>query len=245
MPKKRKDGRYQRKITLSDGRQKIVYGRTLAELNDAADEMRSEDRQGMVVGDTTTVGEWAKIWITKYKGSLRPKTLEMYRGAYNVHILPVLGDMMLRSVRPVHCREVMHRISDQSESLQHKVIITMHQIFSTAQQNGLVLTDPSMGLKVTPHHRGEKRKSLSDEQVKELTIHTSATYLSEALLEQNLMEGHEDTYGLYIDAMDGEVASASENKAWCFDKNGEMVETGVAQTILEDGSVYNFYIVTW
>lgn len=85
----------------------------------------------------------------------------------------------------------------------------------------------------------------SDEQVKELTIHTSATYLSEALLEQNLMEGHEDTYGLYIDAMDGEVASASENKAWCFDKNGEMVETGVAQTILEDGSVYNFYIVTW
>ena len=38
MPKKRKDGRYQRKITLSDGRQKIVYGRTLAELNAAADE---------------------------------------------------------------------------------------------------------------------------------------------------------------------------------------------------------------
>ena len=33
MPKKRKDGRYQRKITLSDGRQRVVYGRTLAELN--------------------------------------------------------------------------------------------------------------------------------------------------------------------------------------------------------------------
>ena len=28
--KKRADGRYQRKITLSDGRQKVVYGRTLA-----------------------------------------------------------------------------------------------------------------------------------------------------------------------------------------------------------------------
>lgn len=35
--KKRKDGRYQRKVTLSDGRQKIVYGRTLAELNAAED----------------------------------------------------------------------------------------------------------------------------------------------------------------------------------------------------------------
>ena len=38
--KKRKDGRYQRKITLSDGRQKIVYGRTLAELNTAEDALR-------------------------------------------------------------------------------------------------------------------------------------------------------------------------------------------------------------
>ena len=77
------------------------------------------------------------------------------------------------------------------------------------------------------------------------TVYAKTREEAEALLEQNLMEGHEDTYGLYIDAMDGEVASASENKAWCFDKNGEMVETGVAQTILEDGSVYNFYIVTW
>lgn len=33
MPKKRKNGRYHRKITLSDGRQRVVYGRTLAELN--------------------------------------------------------------------------------------------------------------------------------------------------------------------------------------------------------------------
>ena len=55
MPKKRKDGRYQRKITLSDGRQKIVYGRTLAELNAAADAVRDEDRQGIKVGDDTLV----------------------------------------------------------------------------------------------------------------------------------------------------------------------------------------------
>ena len=30
--KKRKDGRYQRKVTLSNGKCKIVYGRTLADL---------------------------------------------------------------------------------------------------------------------------------------------------------------------------------------------------------------------
>ena len=39
--KKRKDGRYQRKVTLSDGRQKIVYGKTLAELNATSQKMAS------------------------------------------------------------------------------------------------------------------------------------------------------------------------------------------------------------
>ena len=36
MPKKRKDGRYQKKVTLSAGKQKIVYGKTIAELNQEA-----------------------------------------------------------------------------------------------------------------------------------------------------------------------------------------------------------------
>ena len=34
--KKRKDGRYQRRVTLSNGKTKLVYGRTPAEGNAAA-----------------------------------------------------------------------------------------------------------------------------------------------------------------------------------------------------------------
>ena len=72
--KKRKDGRYQKKVTLSDGRQKLMYGRTIAEVTQAADALRDEDRMGLVAGDDTTVGEWAKVWITNYKSDLRAST---------------------------------------------------------------------------------------------------------------------------------------------------------------------------
>lgn len=168
MPKKRKDGRYQRKITLSDGRQKMVYGRTLAELNAAADAVRAEDRQGVRVGDTTLVGEWAKIWLEKYKSDLRPNTVRMYRDAYNVHIMPELGGMMLREVKPVHVRAVMKCVADKSESLQNKVLLTMRQIFETARQNGLIVKNPTEGLKITPHARPEKPKVLASEQIKML-----------------------------------------------------------------------------
>ncbi len=85
----------------------------------------------------------------------------------------------------------------------------------------------------------------SDGTVKEFEVKTCATYLGEALMETDFVEAHEDTYGLYLDAMDGEAAAMADNKAWCFDKNGAMCETGVSQTIIADGDVYAFYILTW
>ena len=79
-----KDGRYQKKVILSDGWQKLVYGRTIAEVNQAADALRDQDKQGLVVGDTTTVDEWAKTWFATYKSNLRANTQAMYKNAYNV-----------------------------------------------------------------------------------------------------------------------------------------------------------------
>lgn len=141
--KKRKDGRYQKMVTLSDGRRKMVYGRTIAETNQAADALRDQDRAGLIVGDTTTVNEWAKTWITTYKAGLRNNTLQGYRNAYNNHILPHIATMKLQDIRPVHVR----------------------QLFTTARQNGLMLKDPTEGIKVTPHARPQKKKFLTlDEQ---------------------------------------------------------------------------------
>lgn len=180
MPKKRKDGRYQRKIILSDGRQKLVYGRTLAELNAAADAIKAEDRQGIRVGDETLVGEWAKIWLTKYKSGLRPNTLEMYRNAYNVHIMPFIGDLRLKEIRPVHCREIMQNIETKSQSLQRKVIITLQQIFSTAAENGLIGKNPAKGLKIAPVQAEKKNKVISREDMK--TLLTQAESLKDKRL---------------------------------------------------------------
>lgn len=169
--KKRKDGRYQKKVTLSDGRQKLVYGRTIAEVNQAADALRDQDRQGLVVGDTTTVDEWAKTWITTYKSGLRENTLSGYRNAYNVHILPYIATMQLKEVRPVHIREVMKAVSGFSEDLQRKVLNTMRQLFATARQNGLMIGDPTDGIKITPHAKPKKKEHLTRAEQQSLMAH--------------------------------------------------------------------------
>ena len=54
--KKRKDGRYQKSITLANGKPKVVYGRTVAEIQDKARRLLQQDDAGMIVGDHTLVG---------------------------------------------------------------------------------------------------------------------------------------------------------------------------------------------
>lgn len=168
--KKRKDGRYQRKVTLSDGRQKIVYGKTLAELNAAEDSLRAQDQAGLQVGDHTLVGEWAKIWIQSYKADLRASTVRMYRGAYNKHIMPELGTMELQEVRPIHVQRVMMRVSNKSVSLQHKVLLTMRQLFETARLNNLIMRNPTDGIKTTPHARPSRKEYLTPEEARALML---------------------------------------------------------------------------
>lgn len=85
----------------------------------------------------------------------------------------------------------------------------------------------------------------SDGKTAEFTFRTSASLLSDALEMENLIEAHEDAYGLYVDSVDGEEAKMEDSAAWVFDRNGEMCPTGIADTLLEDGDVYDFYILTW
>ncbi len=162
--KKRKDGRYAKKISLPDGTQKFVYGKSIAEVNQKERCMLKEFEQGIKLGDNTTVGEWAQEWFKVYKSSLRAKTKLNYMNAYNNHIFPYLSSMPLKAVRPIDIQKVMGEIADKSEDLQRKVLNTMGQIFKTAKVNGLIGSNPTEGIKITPHATDERIKALTIEQ---------------------------------------------------------------------------------
>lgn len=166
--KRRADGRYQKRITLSNGKTRLVYGRTEAELKAAVRSVQAQDEAGLKVGDHTLVGEWAKIWLRSYKQGLRPATTKMYRDAYNLHIMQHIGCMELQEVRPVHIRAIMAEITEQSESLQHKVLITVRQIMQTAQANHLIRDDPTDGIRITTHARPKQKKYLTQDEAEEL-----------------------------------------------------------------------------
>lgn len=85
----------------------------------------------------------------------------------------------------------------------------------------------------------------TDGTTKDFSIKTDKTILSDALTDEGLIEGHEDTYGLYIDSVDGERVEAANNQAWVFTKDGQYVDTGVSTTPISDGDHYEFFVTTW
>ena len=78
------------------------------------------------------------------------------------------------------------------------------------------------------------------------TIYTDAEYLRAALEQENLIEGTESQYGLYVTSVDGEAADDSKQEWWGYSVNGVFAEFGVDSQPVSDGDVYDFVLnVGW
>lgn len=83
-----------------------------------------------------------------------------------------------------------------------------------------------------------------DESSKDFSFTTDAENLRTALEEQELIEGTESEYGLYVTKVDGEEADESQQQWWCFSKDGEDLMTGVDDTMIADGDHYDVTLKT-
>lgn len=85
---------------------------------------------------------------------------------------------------------------------------------------------------------------VSDTDVRQYTLHTDAEFLRQALEEQNLIQGEESEYGLFVLTVDGVTADADQMQWWCFTKDGEMLMTGVDTTPVADEDQFEITLTT-
>jgi len=85
---------------------------------------------------------------------------------------------------------------------------------------------------------------VADDQTTAFNIQTDAEYLRQALEEQDLIEGTESQYGLYVTTVNGITADESQQEWWCFTRNGEQLNTGVDSTPIADGETYEITLTT-
>lgn len=79
----------------------------------------------------------------------------------------------------------------------------------------------------------------SDGNVTDFSITTDAEFLRGALEQENLVQGDESEYGLYVKVVNGETADYDVNGAyWSFYKGDEYLMTGIDTTPIADGDVF-------
>ena len=77
----------------------------------------------------------------------------------------------------------------------------------------------------------------------EFEIRTDKTYVGEALLENELIEGEESDFGLYVKTVNGITADYEvDGTYWAFYINGEYALTGGDTTEIVDGATYSFKV---
>ena len=81
-----------------------------------------------------------------------------------------------------------------------------------------------------------------DGRTASFTIHTDAENLRSALEQiDGLIAGEESSYGLMVYTVDGETADWDRDQSWwCLTKGGEWMNTGVDDTVIADGDIYEF-----
>ena len=81
---------------------------------------------------------------------------------------------------------------------------------------------------------------VGNEIIHSVDITTDAKYLRQALEEENLVEGEEGTYGLWVITVVGRTADSSKEEWWSLYKNDEFSMTGVDDAPLEDGDIFEY-----
>ena len=141
-----------------------MRGKTEREAIEKAVLKKRDIEEGKVaVSSNMTVSAWAYKAVDTYKTNQKEITKSKYVDRMRHCILEQIGNMPLKSVKPIHCQEVLNRQTGKSKTQVNEVYQTLKFIFSTAYNNGLLAADPSAKI-VKPSYITGHRRAITDQE---------------------------------------------------------------------------------
>ena len=165
----RQDGRYSARFVTASGKRTEKYFQTLTEAQSWLEDARYRDKHDadivpfelvadsiveddapLVLTSEMTVDEWYKLWSENVVSHLAWNTQRNYRERYIQNIQPVIGNMRIQDVKPIHCRKVLNDMDgDYKGSTVKQTYITMGTMFRAAVMNDVIQKHPMDGVRYT------------------------------------------------------------------------------------------------
>lgn len=141
-----------------DGKRYYIRGATEREVYEKMALKRRDLEEGRIVlSGSMTVRAWTEKALAAYKPNVSGNYLSQMRQRINKHILGDIGDLPIRSIKPLQCQEILNRQKGMSKSHIDKMYHELYFIFEKARTNQLILNNPASDL-VKPE--GYENKSI-------------------------------------------------------------------------------------
>ncbi len=111
------------------------------------EEFKANVDRGLSVEDDITVSAYAARWLPLRVAGMKPKSADVYNNALMLHILPKIGSLQIRDVKPMHIDELLAGITGLSLSMNNKILFATKQLFNSALENDLISKNPCVGRK--------------------------------------------------------------------------------------------------
>lgn len=168
---KRKDGTYQEKIKLSDGRYKYFYGKTKAEVLKKLQSFKEEEERGALFRDV------AEEWWEDHEKEVVPTTHQGYSGRYK-RALECFGDMPIKDITPNDILDLLNDMKKEQYSKKtvsaQKNVLNMIFNYAIISPKYVLTVNPCSAISL-PSGLSKKKRNLPTNE--ELRIVESSEWL--------------------------------------------------------------------
>lgn len=117
-----------------------------------------------ILSPSTTVQDYVTLWMETYiENSMQSTSYQSIQAYVNNLILPSIGKMRLRDVRPMHLQKLFAQKVGYSKTYYNKLKSLLKRIFAQAMRDHLVRDNPAEGL-IIPKSSDGTRRSITDEE---------------------------------------------------------------------------------
>lgn len=157
-----------RKTFTFEGKRYSVNGKTQEELYERVARKKMELEQGYNrICKNTPVSKWAEEWLDIYKApSVSSTWYKNIKHIVDRIILPEIGNLQLKDVKPIHLQRILNKYSSYSKSYIRKIYNIICEMFKIAKQNNLLRENPAENLSMPKGRKKDKRRSITPKERK-------------------------------------------------------------------------------
>lgn len=162
--------------------QRSFSGKTQKEVREKMQAAAVEVNAGTYVPPAKmTVGQWLDIWTGEYLGSVKPRTVTLYKSNVKNHIKPALGSVSLTALRPHAVQTFINGLDGLSPGSVRFIYKILHIALETAVKLEYIPKNPANYCSL-PKEKKNDVQPLDDEQVAALLTAARGTDIENVIM---------------------------------------------------------------